>query len=128
MLGLAMVYMQQSEARVPKAKAFRERLAAVIPDKHQSTMTKLGAILATGILDAGGRNVTLSMQSRSGFTKASAVVGLALWCQYWYWYPLMHFMSLAFSPTFLIGLNKDLKIPAKFTAKCAAKVCVCICV
>lgn len=68
------------------------------------------------------RNVTLSMQSRAGFTKSSAVVGLALWCQYWYWYPLMHFMSLAFTPTFLIGLNKDFKIPNQFTAKCAAKV------
>jgi hypothetical protein len=33
------------QARVPKVKAFRERLAKVIPDKHQSTMTKLGAIL-----------------------------------------------------------------------------------
>lgn len=121
MLGLAMVYMQQSEARVPKVKAFRERLAAVIPDKHQSTMTKLGAILATGILDAGGRNVTLSMQSRVGFIKASAVVGLALWVQYWYWYPLMHFMSLAFTPTFLIGLNKNLKLPTAFAAKCAAR-------
>ncbi len=121
MIGLAMVYMQQAEARVPKAKAFRERLAAVIPDKHQSTMTKLGAILATGILDAGGRNVTLSMQSRAGFTKSSAVVGLAIWVQYWYWYPLMHFLSLAFTPTFLIGLNKDFKLPTKFTAKCGAR-------
>jgi len=55
MIGLAMVYMQQSEARVPKSKLFREKLAAIIPDKHQSTMTKMGAILATGILDAGGR-------------------------------------------------------------------------
>jgi 26S proteasome regulatory subunit N2 len=62
------------------------------------------------------------MQSRAGFTKPSAVVGLALWCQYWYWYPLMHFLSLAFTPTFLIGLNKDLKLPNHFTAKCAAKV------
>lgn len=121
MLGLAMVYIQQSEARVPKAKAFRERLARVIPDKHQSTMTKLGAILATGILDAGGRNVTLNMQSRAGFTKSSAVVGLALWVQYWYWYPLMHFLSLAFTPTFLIGLNKDFKLPNKFATRCAAR-------
>jgi 26S proteasome regulatory subunit N2 len=43
------------QARLPKSKAFRERLAAIVPDKHQSTMTKMGAIIATGILDAGGR-------------------------------------------------------------------------
>ena len=121
MLGLSMVYMQQSEARVPKVKAFRQRLARIIPDKHQSTMTKLGAILATGILDAGGRNVTLNMQSGAGFIKSTAVVGLAVWVQYWYWYPLMHFLSLAFTPTFLIGLNKDLKIPNKFGTSCGAR-------
>ena len=28
-----------------------------------------GAILAAGILDAGGRNVVVSMQSRAGFMK-----------------------------------------------------------
>jgi len=61
------------------------------------------------------------MQSRAGFTKSSAVVGLAVWVQYWYWYPLMHFLSLATTPTFLIGLNKDFNIPNKFTVKCAAR-------
>lgn len=52
MLMLVVVLMQ---ARVPKSKAFRERLASLIPDKHQTTMSKMGAILATGIIDAGGR-------------------------------------------------------------------------
>jgi 26S proteasome regulatory subunit N2 len=29
-----------------------------------------------------------------------------MFLQFWYWYPLSHFLSLAFSPTMLIGLNK----------------------
>ena len=33
----------------------------------------LGAILAAGILDAGGRNVVVSMQSRAGFMKMGLV-------------------------------------------------------
>ncbi len=31
--------------------------------------------------------------------------------QYWYWFPLSHFLSLAFTPSCLIGLNKDLDMP-----------------
>ncbi|PNX73952.1 26S proteasome non-ATPase regulatory subunit 1-like protein, partial [Trifolium pratense] len=43
--------------------------------------------------------------------KITAVVGLAVFSQFWYWYPLIYFISLAFSPTALIGLNYDLKSP-----------------
>lgn len=118
---MAMVLMQQSEARIPKVKAFRAKLASVVSDKHQSTMTKMGAIMASGIMEAGGRNVTITMQSRAGFTKMSSVVGLAVWCQYWYWYPLMHFLPLAFTPTTHIGLNKDFKMPNNYEATCEAR-------
>lgn len=118
---MAMVLMQQSEARIPKVKAFRTKLTSIISDKHQSTMTKMGAIMASGIMEAGGRNVTITMQSRAGFTKMSSVVGLAVWCQYWYWYPLMHFLPLAFTPTTHIGLNKDFKMPNNYEATCEAR-------
>ncbi|KAG5178924.1 armadillo-type protein [Tribonema minus] len=120
-IAMAMVLMQQSEAAVPKVKAFRARLSGVIGDKHQTTMTKMGAVLASGVLDAGGRNVTIALQSRAGFTKMASVVGLAMWCQHWYWYPLMHFLSLAFSPTLLIGLNKDFKMPRQWSVTCHAR-------
>ncbi len=118
---MAMVLMQQSEARIPKVKSFRAKLASLVSDKHQSTMTKMGAIMASGIMEAGGRNVTITMQSRAGFTKMSSVVGLAVWCQYWYWYPLMHFLPLAFTPTTHIGLNKDFKMPNNYEATCEAR-------
>jgi len=121
MLAFAMVLMQQAEARVPAIKNFRDKLTSITTDKHQSTMTKMGAVMSAGILDAGGRNVTISMQSRAGFTKPSAVVGLAIWVQHWFWYPLMHFLPMAFSPTSMIGLNKDFKMPKNFQVKCNAK-------
>merc|ERR1712119_135603 len=31
--------------------------------------------------------------------------------QYWYWFPLSHFLSLAFQPTAVIGLNSNLDMP-----------------
>ncbi|RHZ42174.1 hypothetical protein DYB26_012868, partial [Aphanomyces astaci] len=55
------------------------------------------------------------------FTKMSAVVGLALWSQHWFWYPMSHFMELALQPTVLIGLNHDLKLPTAFSVVCSTK-------
>jgi 26S proteasome regulatory subunit N2 len=46
-------------------------------------MAKMGSILAAGILDAGGRNVTLGLRSRSGYIRRTAVIGLAVFTQYW---------------------------------------------
>ena len=80
-------------------------------DKHEDTMSKMGAILASGILDAGGRNVTIRLSSKTKHDKITAVIGLAVFSQFWYWYPLIYFISLAFSPTAFIGLNYDLKVP-----------------
>ena len=80
-------------------------------DKHEDTMSKMGAILATGILDAGGRNVTIALQSRTKHDRITAVIGMAVFSQYWYWYPLIYFASLSFAPTAFIGLNLDLNMP-----------------
>ncbi|ETV82919.1 hypothetical protein H257_04690 [Aphanomyces astaci] len=119
--ALAMVIMQESEGRHPKVKEITEKIRKLTADKHVTTMTKMGAIFAQGILDAGGRNVVISMQSHTGFTKMSAVVGLALWSQHWFWYPMSHFMELALQPTVLIGLNHDLKLPTAFSVVCSTK-------
>lgn len=120
-LSCALVLMQVSEAQNPASKKFRETIVEVINDKHQSVMSKSGAILASGIIDAGGRNLLASMHSRSGFMKMGGVVGLVMWLQYWYWYPLMHFLSLAMSPTAVIGLNKDFDLPTSFSVTCNAR-------
>lgn len=111
LVASALVLIQQTEVLNPKVKEFRQLYSKVISDKHEDVMTKFGAILAQGIIDAGGRNVTVSLQSRTGHTNVCAVVGMLVFSQFWYWFPLTHFLSLAFSPTYLVGLNEDLKIP-----------------
>jgi 26S proteasome regulatory subunit N2 len=122
LIGTAMVYMQQSDAcNGRKIKTFREKLTSIIGDKHQSTLTKMGAILATGMIDAGGRNCSLSLGSKNGFTKMSTAVGLALWLQHWHWFPMMHMLSLALTPTYTIGLNSDFKYPKNFEIQCNSK-------
>ena len=51
----------------------------------------------------------------------SAVVGVAAFLQYWYWFPLFHFFSLAVHPTALVGLTSDLRIPTSFQAECRSR-------
>jgi len=116
-MALAMVLMQQPHAKV---EPFRKKLAKMVADKHEEVMARMGAIVATGILDAGGRNVTIGLRSRSGYPRRTSVVGLAVFTAHWYWYPLSYFLSLAFQPTAMIGLDKTLKAP-KVPLVCNAK-------
>lgn len=55
--------------------------------------------------------MTVSLQSRTGHTNMLAVVGALVFTQYWYWFPLAHCLALAFTPTCLIALNAQLKMP-----------------
>ncbi|KAI5604306.1 hypothetical protein BDE02_01G280100 [Populus trichocarpa] len=111
LIAMAMVMVQMNEASDSRVGTFRRQLEKIILDKHEDTMSKMGAILASGILDAGGRNVTIRLLSKTKHDKITAIVGLAVFSQFWYWYPLIYFISLAFSPTAFIGLNYDLKVP-----------------
>jgi 26S proteasome regulatory subunit N2 len=46
---------------------------------------------------------------------------LVLFLQHWYWYPLLNFVSLALTPTALIGVNETLKVPKSFSVLSNAK-------
>jgi len=106
-----MVLMQASAKQEPRVEAFRNKLLERIADKHEDTLCKFGAIVASGLLDAGGRNVTIALRSASGHTNMSSVVGLAVFTAFWYWHPLLHFVSLAFTPTAFVALNADMALP-----------------
>ena len=122
LLGTAMIYMQQGDScNHRKIKTFRDKLASLVSDKHQTTLTKMGAIMSMGLIDVGGRNCALSLSSRNGFTKMTSAAGLVLWLQHWHWYPLMHMLSVAITPTVTVALNKDFKYPKKFEIVCHSK-------
>merc|ERR1739844_465274 len=111
LIASALILVQHTEQTCPKVKEFRTMYAKVISEKHEDVMAKFGAILAQGIIDAGGRNVTVSLQSRTGHTNMMAVVGMLVFTQYWYWFPLSHFLALAFTPSCVIALNSELDMP-----------------
>lgn len=115
MIASAMILIEQPESRQEK---LRERINQLHGNRGIELMTRMGSIMACGILDAAGRNSTLSLYTDVGSLRRSAVLGLALFTQYWYWYPLTHTISLALKPTALIGVDATLAPPADFKTKC----------
>jgi 26S proteasome regulatory subunit N2 len=120
LISLAMIMVQQNEVMNPKVAAIRKTLKKVVGDRHEDAMTKFGAALALGIIDAGGRNCTIGLQTQTGNLNMAGIVGMAVFTQYWYWFPFTHFLSLSFSPTSIIGLDSDLEIP-EFKFHCATR-------
>lgn len=121
MMATAMILIQQNEFLYPKVKDFTKQYADTIKNKHEDALAKFGATLSQGIIDAGGRNVTINLENAQTTTlNTKAIVGLAIFSQSWYWFPLAHFLSLSFAPTSVIGVRGgDLKIP-KFELNCHA--------
>ncbi|PGH10316.1 26S proteasome regulatory subunit N2 [Blastomyces parvus] len=111
LISLAMVLVQQNETMNPKVGAIRKTMQKMIGDRHEDAMAKFGCALALGIIDAGGRNCTISLQTQTGNLNMPGIVGMAVFVQYWYWFPLSHFLSLSFTPTAVIGVDQKLEVP-----------------
>ena len=111
LIALSMIMVQQNEAMNPKVGTIRKTLQKAIGDRHEDAMTKFGSAISLGIIDAGGRNCTISLQTQTGNLNMAGIVGMAVFTQYWYWFPLTHFLSLSFTPTAVIGLDQDLEVP-----------------
>jgi 26S proteasome regulatory subunit N2 len=120
-IALGLLYMQTSPGKTERVKEFREKLRKVVGDKHEDVMTRFGAILASGIMDAGGRNCCASLFSNSGVLRRGSAIGFCLFTQMWYWFPLIHMFSLTLQPTALIGLTDKLMIPKNFSFRSGAK-------
>ncbi|CAI2379462.1 unnamed protein product [Moneuplotes crassus] len=115
LIAMSIIFIQIADTFEPKVAKINKLYAKIIGTKHEEVLAKMGAILGTGILNAGGRNTTITLQTRSGNNKMASIIGLALFTHHWYWYPCLHFLALSLSPTSLHGLNKDLKVPKGFT-------------
>lgn len=111
LISLAMIMVQQNEVMNPKVATVRKTLKKIVSDRHEDAMTKFGCALALGIIDAGGRNCTIGLQTQTGNLNMAGIVGMAVFTQYWYWFPFTHFLCLSFTPTSMIGLDDDLEIP-----------------
>lgn len=118
LISLSMILCNQPAART---KILRDRIDALSGSKAVELMTRMGYIMSSGILDAGGRNASIAPRSVDGHFRRTAVIGLALFTQYWYWYPMSYTLSLTLQPTALIGVDGSLGVPSEFYATCNAK-------
>lgn len=109
-IGLAIVMAQLTEKENPKVREFRQLIEKKVADRKEDVCTKFGCILASGLIDAGGRNCTFSLH-RDRHRLDKAVVGMFMFTQYWYWFPYALMVSLAMQPTCFIGLNDALEMP-----------------
>ncbi|XP_051912692.1 26S proteasome non-ATPase regulatory subunit 1-like [Hippocampus zosterae] len=99
---------------------FRKLIDTVLAKKHEDVLVRMGVILSVGILDAGGRNMKISLRSSTG-NNDFALAAMLVFTDFWHWYPLINFLGLALSPTVLIGIDSDFRIPLSFNWKCQAK-------
>lgn len=108
-IALSLVLVQVTEKMNPITKEFRQLLQTKIADAREDVCSKLGCILATGLLDYGGRNCTFALH-RKQHPIPKSTAGMFLFSQYWNWYPYILMISLAAHPTCFIGVNKDLEV------------------
>ena len=114
LIAMSLIFIQITEQSEPRVKKIKELFEKIYTNKHEEVLAKFGSIIGTGVLNAAGRNATIRLASESGNNQQAAIIGLAVFTHYWYWYPLLHFLSLSLTPTALFGVNQDLKIPKGF--------------
>lgn len=105
----------------PKLADFRKMITESIGKKHEDVLAKMGAILATGLLDIGGRNMTVSLTTRSGIAKIDAVIGMLVFSNFWNWFPFINFIGMTITASAYIGVTSDLKIPTSFELRSTCK-------
>lgn len=68
-IALGMLFQVSTNTSEPKLVDFRKTVEEVISKTHVEIMAKMGAILSIGMLDIGGRNMNVSLTTRSGMPK-----------------------------------------------------------
>lgn len=120
-ISIAVLLQVSTVQSEPKLADFRKLITDTMGKKHEETLAKMGAILATGILDIGGRNMVVSLTTRSGVAKIEAVVSMLVFSNFWNWFPYINFIGLTLTPSAYIGVTTDLKVPANFQLRSTAK-------
>lgn len=122
-IAQSLIYQQR-----PDADQTRLQLATIIGGRHEGVLSKFGSILGQGILDAGGRNQRTYLLAASPsvpsiiWPRRLGVLGMALFCQYWYWFPLGLCYGLTLAPTGLLAVDVEGRAPRSLGLTMSASI------
>jgi len=116
LIASSMIFIRPTESTFSNNSYFRTLYANVVIDYNEDDVAKFGAILAQGIIEGGGHNVSIEIQSKSGNCNMLTVIGLMLFTQYQHCICLSHCLTLAFTPKCDIALNTQLETTFKINS------------
>lgn len=113
-IGAGMILMQVNANDDPLYKRIVVHMHSMTKRKSEPGAARFGALLGRSLLDACGKNGIVSIFGMSGDLSHKSICGAILFSQYWYWYPLVPFITLCMRPTLLLAVDTDLKLDPNF--------------
>ena len=121
LISSGLIFSQTTLKQEEGIKEFTENLSKILEDKDEHLLIKFGAMISKGLMNLGGKNCVINLVSNTGENKMKSIIGMCLFTQYYYWFPMVHMLNLSVSPTFLFNLDDKLKIPINYKMMSKAK-------
>lgn len=113
-IGAGFLLMQQNCKEDAAYKKVVEHMHSMTRKKSDPGAARFGALLGRALMDAMGKNGVFSLYTGAGTLSVKSICGAILFVQYWYWYPLVPFISLGFRPTLLLAVDTSLQPMEEF--------------
>ena len=114
LVASGLIFSQTTVKQEEGMKDFKENLSKVISDKDEHLLIKFGAFISKGLLNLGGKNCVINLVSNTNENKMKSIIGMCLFTQYYYWFPMILMLNLAVYPTFLYNLDDQLQLPKNY--------------
>jgi len=123
LIGLGLVMCTASAGQDKIFGDIRKEFLKVVKSRQEDPMVRFGGLLAIGLANSGGGNVRISMINGTPRGTSSTAIhqlnitgcmGLMLFANYWFWYPLINCITLAMSHVMTCGITYRLQVPQDY--------------
>ena len=121
LIASGLIFSQTTLKQEEGIKEYTEKLQSILEDKNEHLLIKFGALISKGLLNLGGKNCVINLVSNTNENKMKSVIGMCLFTQYYYWFPMIHMLNLSVCPAFLFNLDDKLKLPKNYKMLSKAK-------